>query len=150
VLTRTRRRRGIYRTRPASPAPGAEEQRRRFENRCLFPLGPSTSFEQLRTAVMARFGAVEDTGTVLAFRWRNPTSSTDPTLYLGQCAVEELAHCPKAARILESSTGCAVLSFDDRNAVLDEMNTLIEAQRLLLAITQRPCFLMWNGARVDP
>jgi len=150
VLSRTRRGRGIHRSRSASPAPGAAERLRRFENRCLFPLGPSTSFEQLRTAVMARFDAVEDSGTVLAFRWRNAASSSGPTLYLGQCAVEELAHCAKAARILPSSTGCAVLSFDDRNAVLDEMNTLIEAQRVLLTVTQRPCFLMWNGARVDP
>jgi hypothetical protein len=130
--------------------PGAEDQRRRFENRCLFPFGPPTSFEQLRTAVMARFDTLEDTGTVLAFRWRSAISATDPTLHLGQCAVEELAHCARAARILHSSTGCAVLSFDDRNAVLDEVNTLIEAQRVLLAITRRPCFLMWNGARLDP
>lgn len=150
VLSRSRKGRGIYRSRSASPAADAEERRRRSENRCLFPLGPSTSFEQLRTAVMARFDAVEDTGAVLAFRWRSATSATGPTLYLGQCALEELAHCAKAARILPSSTGCAVLSFDDRNAVLDEMNTLIEAQRVLLTVTQRPCFLMWNGARVDP
>jgi hypothetical protein len=150
VLTRTRRRRGIYRSRSAAPAPGADARLRRLENRCLFPLGASTPFEQLRTAVKARFEPVEDTGTVLAFRWLDPTRSTGPTLYLSQCPVEELAHCAKAARIIQSSIGCAVLAFDDRNAVLDEVNTLIEAQRVLLAITQRPCFLMWNGARLDP
>jgi hypothetical protein len=73
-----------------------------------------------------------------------------PTLHLGACSLDELACVAKAARLVESSTGCAVLSFDDRNAVLDEANTLIEAQRVLLSVTQRPCFLMWNGARVDP
>jgi hypothetical protein len=150
VLARTRLRRGIYRPRTPQPTPGADERLRRLENRCLFPLGESTLFEQLRTAVTARFEVVENTATLLAFRWRNAIDSTGPTLYLGQCSVEELAHCAKAARILQSSTGCAVLSFDDRGGVLDEANTLIEAQRVILSITQRPCFLMWNGARVDP
>jgi hypothetical protein len=150
VLTRTRRGRGIYRSRSPLPAPGADGRLRRLENRCLFPLGTSTPFEQLRTAVTARFEVVEDTGTILAFRWRNATSPAGPTLYLGQCSVEELASSVKATRIVQSSIGCAVLSFDDRNAVLDEANTLIEAQRVIQTITQRPCFLMWNGARVDP
>jgi hypothetical protein len=59
------------------------------------------------------------------------------------------------ARRLERHVGervveVAVLSFDDRNAVLDEANTLIEAQRVVQTITQRPFLLMWNGARVDP
>lgn len=150
VLTRSRRGRGIYRSRSPLPAPGPDAGLLRLENRCLFPLGTSTPFEQLRTAVTARFEVVEDTGTVLAFRWRTATSPAGPTLYLGQCSVEELAHSVKAARIIQSSIGCAVLSFDDRNAVLDEANTLIEAQRVIQTITQRPFFLMWNGARVDP
>jgi hypothetical protein len=150
VLTRTRRGRGIYRSRSPLPAPGPDGRLLRLENRCLFLLGTSTPFEQLRAAVKARFEVVEDTGTILAFRWRTATSPAGPTLYLGQCSVEELAHSVKAARIIQGSIGCAVLSFDDRNAVLDEANTLIEAQRVIQTITQRPFFLMWNGARVDP
>jgi hypothetical protein len=150
VLTRSRRGRGIYRSRPPLPAAGVDDRLVRLENRCLFPLGASTPFERLQDAVKARFEIVDDTGTILAFRWPTATGAAGPTLYLGQCSIEELARSVTAARIIRSSTGCAVLSFDDRNAVLDEANTLIEAQRTVLTITQRPCFLMWNGARLDP
>lgn len=144
----TRRRHGVHRFRP--PEPGADERRRRFENRCLFPIGEPAAFEQLRTAIKARFEVSSDTGTRLAFCWRSAAGVAGPTLQLGECSLDELASFANAARTIKSSTACAVLSFDDRNAVLDEANTLIEAQRVLLAITQRPCFLMWNGARVDP
>lgn len=141
--------RSLYRPQKQRPTPRADERVRKHRNRCLFPLSKSTTMNDIREAIAARFHVVETKKSVLTFRWRTKLKRSGPTLRLAELDVAELRRLVKPKRAVESATGCAVLSFDDLDEVLDEANSLIEAQATIHDVTKRAFFNVWNGSRVD-
>jgi hypothetical protein len=133
-----------------APDPAAQERVRRFTHRCLFPYSKKTTFEDIRNAVSKRFMVLERTNERLAFRWSPVGDASRPTFYLSECTLDDFAESVRATVIRRTSTGCAALSFDHLEEVLDEANGLIESQCLIQSVTKRPYFLVWNGRRVDP
>lgn len=141
--------RSLYRPKKERPTPRADARVRKHRNRCLFPLSKTTTIDDVRAAVEARFDVTQRAKKTLAFRWRTKLKRTGPTLRLEELDVEELRKLVTPKRAVANATACAVLSFDDLDEVLDEANTLIEAQATIHEVTKRPYFLVWNGNRVE-
>lgn len=109
------------------------------QGRVFFMATTADAFEKAKKAVAKRFDAVAPN----AFRWHD-----GPELRLESSTRAEVIRSMRAwqrrwvARQEFETFFC--LAFDDVDAVLDEINTLIEAQTLLSKATKSPRFLAWN------
>lgn len=130
---------------PAKKAPT-----RLAKGRCYFLSSQVESlFDDVGTAIRGRFEVVSEAPGALRFRWRHKLGC-GPEFLLEPC---DLATLKRQARVQQMRSlaqdprglkGVLVLSFDDVPAVLDETNSLIEAQALIQAVARGPMFLAWN------
>ena len=116
-------------------------------NRVLFPAPKGVTLAMVRNALSGTFVELLD-GPRDALRVGSVEPGF-PGLVIRRKAAATLRELGAPA-LRTKANACFELGFDDRAAVLFEMNTLIEVQATITRLTGLPAFNVWNGKRIDP
>jgi hypothetical protein len=116
-------------------------------NRCLVFFSRSPFGLQDAAHALSKAGlSVAPSRSALKVSWHSGPVLTVTVLH-GQAARAEatcLPRHPVHSHEIEAATGLLRISFTDRNAVLDDANTLIETQLTLQAVTAGVLYTAWN------
>lgn len=125
----------------------APRKRPQKVNRVLFPAPSGVTLANVRDALSATFVELLD-GPRDALRVGSVEPGF-PGLVIRRKKAATLREV-EAPALRAKANACFELGFDDRAAVLFEMNTLIEVQATITRLTGMPAFNVWNGKRIEP